>query len=275
MKVSLSLLSLLAVAALGSAQTKATSITISRAPLDGGKSTVPGATSRSYSNVDCDLIGRASSDYGILRAYSYAKSNGQGRSDVDSGATPLYANSRASFSDTLTISAAGHAGETGYLDYSYELDGKQSVAGVSAYGDPSDAFGASSRITLSDYLSGSSGSNSIDTSGANSLSGVLGVHHARYAFTFGTAFDLRMEIIALAEVHALSTSEVAETDLEHTMLWGGFDAVTDGSGNAVAYSLSSGSGHDWTRASTEAVPEPSALAAVGLGALGLLRRRRK
>ena len=274
MKLSLSVIALLAVAALGAAQTKATSITISRAPLDGVKSTLVGATDRSYSNVDCDLIGRASSDYGILRAYAYAKSKGQGRSDTDSGATPLYANSRASFTDSLTIRAEGHDGETGYLDYAYELDGKQSVAGVSAYGDPSDAFGASSRITLSDYLSGSGGSNDIDTSGNDDHAAVLGKHTAHVAFTFGQAFDLKMEIIALAEVHALSTSLVAETDLEHTMLWGGFDAVSDASGKAVGYSLASLSGHDWTRASTEPVPEPASVAALGLGALGLLRRRR-
>ena len=103
---------------------------------------------------------------------------------------------------------------------------------------------------------------------------VFGTHVEQVGFTFGQSFSLALSITAGAYVYC-NHSMTATSDLEHTALWGGFDSVKDSSGHALGYSLSSLSGHDWTVASTEPVPEPSAFAALGLGAVAVLRRRRK
>lgn len=68
-----------------------------------------------------------------------------------------------------------------------------------------------------------------------------------------------------------------DVDLSHSAYWGGLREVRDASGNLLDdYGFQSGSGFDYRLDATpSAVPEPATMAALGLGALALLRRKRR
>lgn len=93
--------------------------------------------------------------------------------------------------------------------------------------------------------------------------------------TLGTAFELG--IFGLARSGAASRGpdwwSEASNDFAHTITWAGVSSVTVG-GQAVAYSLSSASGVDWSGAYTAPVPEPAAAWLLALGACALLWHRR-
>jgi hypothetical protein len=96
--------------------------------------------------------------------------------------------------------------------------------------------------------------------------------------TLGTPFDLG--IFARASAGNASSGPIysfndSTADFANTLTWAGISSLTL-DGNAVAYTLGSASGIDWTQAYTAAVPEPQtwALWTMGLLAVRALRRRR-
>ena len=93
-------------------------------------------------------------------------------------------------------------------------------------------------------------------------------------FIYGQPFLLRMNLEAYfdAENPDLVAGTVDGTlDFSHTAYWNGIGGFFDINGNPVNPSFSSGSGIDWRNP----VPEPASLVAIGIGALALIRRRRK
>ena len=74
---------------------------------------------------------------------------------------------------------------------------------------------------------------------------------------------------------ALGTFD-ATVDLGNSVYWGGIHNLKSASGATVGqnYAYASASGYDY-RVAAQPVPEPATLAALGLGALGILRRRRR
>ena len=255
---------LLALAALGMAQTTNSFANIN---LHGNEShTANGSTSatRTFSSGGGFRESHASASYGILKAYATATT-------YAAGGDYNYATSHSEFRDTITIDAADPSlnGTSGILTYSYSIDGNLSASGGGGF---DDYYNATAVVSLSS--GGGIRRDRLYGDGSSSSEGVVGDHTETVAFTFGQSFDLFLYLGAGAYIYD-KDAMTATADFEHTALWGGFDSVTNGSGTPVGYTLGSLSGHDWTQASTEAVPEPSAFAALGLGAVALLRRRRK
>jgi hypothetical protein len=98
--------------------------------------------------------------------------------------------------------------------------------------------------------------------------------------TLGTAFELGVFARAWAGTASYSPGSDfisgGTVDFMNTVSWAGISAVTL-DGNAVAYTLASASGIDWTQPYAAPVPEPAtyALFAGGLLGIGVLRRRRR
>ena len=91
----------------------------------------------------------------------------------------------------------------------------------------------------------------------------------------GTSFELGVFARAIAG-NASSGSvfqfNEATVDFSSGLTWQGISAVTV-AGNAVAYTLGSASGIDWTQPYTAAVPEPQAWALFAIGLIGLAAQR--
>lgn len=268
----------LAVAVLAHADPSGTSVYARSNAVDADTASGTGYVfaSQSYGGADLTATARASADYGILRAYAYAKSGSGVVDDNENSSSGGVASATAEFHDLLTINSPGLAGTSGAVVMAYDVEGENTSSGTSAYDPNDERYGGSAQTTViqkfgpvyPDYFY-----DLVFSDGNTSHRGALGVHRVNVGFTFGTPFTISLKIGCGATVHILSDL-VATSDFEHTMLWGGFGDVTNASGK-VDYTLASASGHDWTKPSTEPLPEPSALAALGLGALGLLRRRRR
>jgi hypothetical protein len=95
-------------------------------------------------------------------------------------------------------------------------------------------------------------------------------------FTFGQGFSFQATLTS----HTVGRFDhQALVDATHSAYWAGFEAVLDGNGNAVAYTLSTGSGTDWSQSFVpSSVPEPGTATSwlVGLAILtvGSLRNQR-
>jgi hypothetical protein len=93
-------------------------------------------------------------------------------------------------------------------------------------------------------------------------------------FIYGQPFLLRMNLEAYfdAENPDLLAGTVSGTlDFSHTAYWNGIGGIYDGSGNLRDPSFWSQSGYDWRNP----VPEPATIFALSLGALALVRTRRR
>lgn len=94
-------------------------------------------------------------------------------------------------------------------------------------------------------------------------------------FIYGQPFLLRMNLEAYFDATNPSLLEgtvEGTLDFSHTAYWNGISGIRDAQGNLVNPSFWSQSGVDWRNS---VVPEPASLAVLGLGAVALLRKRKR
>lgn len=215
---------------------------------------------------------RGISDFGVLKSYTQATSIA-GSSNFNN---LVMATSELHFADDLTIDAAGLTGTSGTLKVKFTIDGALSATQPQV--DPIySQTEASASYTLSKLGYGPvlSASHSVYADGSTYSDGngaFLGVEQlANVPFTFGTPFTLRLTVGSGAAAYTQFGGQ-AIADLEHTVTWGGFDSVLNGSGGTVTeYSFNSSSGTNYVNA----IPEPAAAGLLLVGATCVAMRRRR
>jgi hypothetical protein len=216
----------------------------------------PSGVVTSTSSGPRGTIGRATAQFGVLRAFGQA---------IDGAVFPptsAFGRGTAQWNDDVTIAAPGLSGQTGTVTVRYRIDGNQAVAGT-ARARVNYAFQVALGATI---LHNSSAEHEMTSTGV--LAPFLNTPlSATFPIVFGSQREWRFAIDASGTVLGISANSSGLTDLGGTAVWLGITEVRDGAGNVVAdYSVQSGSGTDWS----QAIPEPSAsllvlLAAVLLG----------
>jgi hypothetical protein len=282
MKHTLLPLALLTIAAIASAQNKLeTVISIGEGGGYYSKTSSTANTLTDNKTVIRSGVYSASSkaSYGVLKTFASAVAGPYPDDPYEYFGD--FATGIARFTDHLTINAADPAlqGTSGILTVQYRIDGSLSAAGGTPYSnDTNNYFAAWSVASSTLSFNGNPWqqfSETLRPNGQRDGDDFLGkTQTASVGFTFGEGFDFGLSITSSGVV-CWNTAQTATSDMAHSAYWGGFTSVTDTAGDAVGYSVSSSSGHDWSQASTQAVPEPTSIAALGLGALGVLKRRRR
>jgi hypothetical protein len=230
-------------------------------------------TSAAFGTSQPDSLARATADHGILKTFATAASNGH-FGEAKATATAL-------FSDAFTINSPGLAGQHGTVVIPLEFNYTSSRSGV-----------ASSQVTLSLEVGHTFPLDVYQRSlqfnpGGTVLSDSFDPPHV--VTPFSTAILAAVDFVFGQSVGFTTTLEVKgggffdeafTLDAEHSAFWGGFRSVTDANGNAVDYTLGTGSQADWSMSffpSTSTVPEPDtfALMLAGLCAVGFVLCRRR
>ena len=212
----------------------------------------------------------ASADYGVLKTFATASSNGH-----YGYAT---ATASASFSDAFTIDAPGLDGQHGTVTIPLEFNYVSSRSGTATShvtltfqtfpGGPPETY----QRSLTFHPDGTTTSDSFDPGPVVTPFSTLLL--ARVDFVFGQplSFEAKLDVGGGGPFDESFTLDAA-----HSAYWGGFRSVTDANGDAVAYRLAPGSQADWSKSYIPlAVPEPNAyvLVLAGLCTVGFALRRR-
>ncbi|MCW5941628.1 MAG: PEP-CTERM sorting domain-containing protein [Fimbriimonadaceae bacterium] len=202
--------------------------------------------------VDGGAVARLNLNYGTVRSYAqlvHADPEGNG-----------IARAESYFEDTATFTGAGLSGSgtaVARVDFSGRLD-----AGALPPWEAQAAFVHG--LTVAGEFASADGR-------VHSAFGVTGDPNGflelPFAFTWGEPFQIRVSNM----VSAMANIGHAEADFESTVQWTGISDVRDSGGNLVTPDVTSGTGLNWLNP----VPEPMSLAALAIGAGGLLRRRRR
>lgn len=212
-----------------------------------------------------------SADFGVLRLYSEAKSLTYRNPTIVQGS------GTASWRDDFLIDSTTLKGQLGQVTFSLRIDGN--LTGSTSEPADQSSFRSYSNAKYTLFGDGNPVSTATETHYFNNgeIAGDVFLNQTQtftVAFTFGTPFEMRLEVRSLAVAYGGSTTANAVADLAHTATWGGFSSVTDSQGTPAAYSFSSTSGANFTQA---IVPEPGAYALVllvGAGAfVGFCKRR--
>jgi hypothetical protein len=226
--------------------------------------TVPSAT---FGTSHSDSTARATAQYGVLKAFATAASNGH--------FAQARATATASFSDSFTINAVGLSGEKGtaviplQFNYTNSLSGPQAFSQVSLSLELFNTFPtAKYQRSLHYRPDGTVLSDSFDPPHVVTpfSTSIL----ATVPFVFGQPVPFQ---VTLEGKGGGFEDESFTVDAAHSAFWGGFRSVTDASGSAVNYTLGGGSQADWSKSFIPTtVPEPDTFALMmgGLFAIGSL-----
>jgi hypothetical protein len=235
-----------------------------------------------WSNAQADATASASATLGTLHLAS--------RLDTEGGTASLYprAVSQAGYGDLLTVNLANPPAADGFLLVGVRVSGVLDASGNAGFATFQLAV-TNDNATLAagnpGYNKGTGGGISTDrqlpTWIASSFPapGPLSEHRVidemvifSIPVTFGTSFE--MVVLGLSNTATRNSSGGAhsESDFGQTVTWAGVQGLLVGGVPVQGYTLTSGSGIDWTLAA--AVPEPAAwwLFAAGLPLLVRLRR---
>lgn len=245
----------------------------------------PNLQTAQVSNGTGNAIARAQIAPGVNSTYAHWDS-------LDSGnpAWRLIGDAQTYWTDTVTISDPELDGTLGHFTASlrvfgtasFNLTGGYASGDVFSYADVYgfwDAWiGTSTDGGGSFLVGGWFGDWSSDENGDVWYSGDelnQEMTDVSLEFIYGQPFLLRMNMEAYfdAENLDLLPGTVEGTlDFSQTAYWNGISGFTDANGNPVNPSFSSQSGIDWRNG---VVPEPASMAALGLGVLTVLAKRRR
>lgn len=248
-----------------------------------GTGTPTASVANGYEGVQSTASAQA--NYGALKVLGHASTDGGvSSSQSDNGS----AKAKAGWYDDITINSPGIAsGTAAVLTARVAVGGGFSRAGSFGVNPgASDTYGAHTDGTwnlaiFNEYRSGSFGADLYRTGydDVRDPGTFFGVYTITAPIQLGWQFGIRMEMegYAAAGSKGLGANASATFDLGHSAYWGGITSIMV-NGEAIPFTLTSQSGHDWTQSSIPTtVPIPAAAWLLGSGLLGLIgvaRRKR-
>ena len=182
------------------------------------------------------------------------------------------ANAFASFTDAMTINAAGMAGQSGRLIGGFVVSGSANadVSGILSANDSSGSVTYAGLFTLGSAQAGFQGNVREDLVAGNVATPAPNlVYVMDTPFVFGRPlamvanFDISSDAVATrsyANPNLFVDSTASATgDFGHTIYWGGITSIMDALANSIAFTVTSESGVNYALATVAplTVPEPA------------------